>query len=127
MPESKSFLKRNSIRDYETLDAIVVVGSLVLVAGIVFGCFMRPPTSEVLPVISSLATAILGLPIAYGAFRWGNNVGAKAATEAAAENSKVATAAVAQAAGANVATTVDQATINADSATVVTDGKREDQ
>ncbi|KAK0332315.1 hypothetical protein LTR94_025377 [Friedmanniomyces endolithicus] len=68
------------------------------------------PTDH-LPIISSLVTAILGLPIAYGAFRWGNNVGAKQAAEAAAESSKASTAALAQIAGASspVQTTTDPA------------------
>ena len=51
-------------------------------------------------MLSSLATAILGVPVAYGAFRWGNNVGSKQAAEAAAETTKTATGALAQIAGA---------------------------
>lgn len=88
-------------RDYETLDAIVVVGCMVMVSGMIVGFFTVDLKDSVTPVLSSLATAILGLPVAYGAFRWGNNVGAKNAAEAAAETSKTATGALAQIAGAN--------------------------
>lgn len=87
-------------RNYETLDAIAVIASLVIVAGIIFGLFIVPLDPAVAPIVSSLATAILGLPISYGAFRWGNTVGAKAATEAAAKVSEKSAAALAQIAGA---------------------------
>lgn len=87
-------------RDYETLDAIVVGFALLMVGGICYGLVMRVIPQNNLPVLSSLATAVLGLPIAYGAFRWGNNVGSKQAAEAAAETSKAATGALAQIAGA---------------------------
>lgn len=88
-------------RDYEHLDAVVVIGSMVMVSGIIIGFFtVKDLPDSILPVLSSLATAILGLPVAYGAFRWGNNVGAKNAAEAAAETSKTATGALAQLAGA---------------------------
>ncbi len=99
-------------RNYETLDAIVVVACLIMVSGLGAGLLLLHdiPTDH-LPIISSLVTAILGLPIAYGAFRWGNNVGAKQAAEAAAESSKASTAALAQIAGASspVQTTTDPA------------------
>lgn len=76
--------------DYETLDAIMTVGSLVVVAGMVVGFFfsgfLHLPES-VLPVLSSLATAVLSIPAAYAAFRWGNSVGAKHAAAAAAATS----------------------------------------
>lgn len=88
-------------RDYETLDAIVVVGCMVMVSGMIVGFFTVDLKDSITPVLSSLATAILSLPVAYGAFRWGNNVGAKNAAEAAAETSKTATGALAQIAGAN--------------------------
>ena len=44
-----------------------------------------------LPILASLVTAILGLPIAYGAFRWGNSVAAKQAAEIAAGNTQRST------------------------------------
>lgn len=87
-------------RNYETLDAIAVVASLLIVAGIIVGLFVQPLDPAVAPIVSSLATAILGVPISYGAFRWGNTVGAKAATEAAAKVSERSTDALAQLAGA---------------------------
>ena len=87
-------------RDYETLDAIVVTASLVMVSGLVAGLIFVEIEQDVLPILSSLGTAILGLPVAYGAFRWGNNVGSKQAAEAAADTSKTATSALAQIAGA---------------------------
>lgn len=88
-------------RNYETLDAIVVVACLSMVTGLGAGLLLLTdiPTDH-LPIISSLVTAILGLPVAYGAFRWGNNVGAKAAAESAAKTSETATGALAQIAGA---------------------------
>lgn len=69
-------------RNYETLDAIVVIACLVMVTGLGAGLLLlhEIPTDH-LPIISSLVTAILGLPVAYGAFRWGNNVGAKQASD----------------------------------------------
>lgn len=87
-------------RDYETLDAIVVVSSLVMVTALGAALVLVKIPSEQLPIVASLVTAILSLPVAYGAFRWGNNVGAKAAAEAAAESGKAATGALAQIAGA---------------------------
>ena len=101
-------------RNYETLDAIVVIACLVMVSGLGAGLMLLPgiPTDH-LPIIASLVTAILGVPVAYGAFRWGNNVGAKQAAEAAAETTKASTAALAQIAGAGppppAAPLVDQA------------------
>jgi hypothetical protein len=90
-------------RNYETLDAIAVIASLVIVAGIILGLFVQPLDPAVAPIVSSLATAILGVPISYGAFRWGNTVGAKAATEAAAKVSERSADALAQLAGAGPA------------------------
>ena len=87
-------------RNYETLDAIVVVACLVMVTGLGTGLmFVQVPTDH-LPIIASLVTAILGIPVTYGAFRWGNNVGARHAAEAAVESNKASTAALAQIAGA---------------------------
>lgn len=87
-------------RDYETLDAIVVVSSLVMVSALGAALVLVKIPSEQLPIVASLVTAILSLPVAYGAFRWGNNVGAKNAAEAAADASKTSAAALAQIAGA---------------------------
>jgi len=82
-------------RDYETLDALVTCAALVMVAGVIAGLILVDIPQNSLPVLSSLATGVLGLPLSYGAFRWGNNVGAKQAAEAA-EASRAATGALAQ-------------------------------
>lgn len=87
-------------RDYETLDAIVVIGCLCIVSGMILGFFIVDVKDSITPVLSSLATAILGVPVAYGAFRWGNNVGSKKAAEASAEAAKSSASALAQIAGA---------------------------
>lgn len=62
-------------RDYRTLDAIVVIGSMVMVSGMVAGFFFVTVEPEIAPILSSIATGILALPLAYSAFRWGNSVG----------------------------------------------------
>ena len=87
-------------RNYETLDAIVVIASLIMVSLLGAALVLLEIPTEQLPIVASLVTAILSLPVAYGAFRWGNNVGAKQAAEAAAESGKAATSALAQIAGA---------------------------
>lgn len=85
-----------SPRNYETLDAIVVVASLVMVSGLGAGLLLlKDIPGEHLPILASLVTAILGLPVTYGAFRWGNTVAGKQAAEAAAETSRAATGALA--------------------------------
>lgn len=90
-------------RNYETLDAIAVIYSLTIVAGIIFGLFAIDLDPAVAPIVASLATAILGLPITYGAFRWGNSVGSKNATDAAAEATKAASGVAADATKAAMA------------------------
>lgn len=87
-------------RDYESLDAIVVIASLLMVTALGAALVLVEIPSEQLPIVASLVTAILSLPVAYGAFRWGNNVGAKSAAEAAAKVSENSSAALAQIAGA---------------------------
>lgn len=72
-------------RNYETLDAIAVIYSLTIVAGIIVGLFVIPIDPAVAPIISSLGTALLAMPGMYAAFRWGNSVGAKATSEAMAQ------------------------------------------
>ena len=62
-------------RNYETLDAIVVVGAMVMTSGIALGFFVLKVEPEVAPILSSMGTAIIGIPVAYGAFRWGNKMG----------------------------------------------------
>ncbi|MDB5420665.1 MAG: hypothetical protein JWR59_612, partial [Brevundimonas sp.] len=56
-------------RSYETLDALAVIGSLILVGGIIAGLFFVKLDPAVAPIVASLGTAVLGLPISYGAFR----------------------------------------------------------
>ena len=88
-------------RNYENLDATVVIGSMAMVTGLGAGLiFVRDIPTEVLPILASLVTAIFGLPLSYGAFRWGNNVGSKLAAENAAETNKTQGLALAQIAGA---------------------------
>ena len=72
-------------RNYETLDAIAVIYSLTIVAGIIIGLFMVEVDPAVAPIISSLGTALLAMPGMYAAFRWGNSVGAKQSNEAMAQ------------------------------------------
>ena len=62
-------------REYQTLDAIVVVGSMAMTSGIALGFFVLKVEPEVAPILSSMGTAIIGIPVAYGAFRWGNKMG----------------------------------------------------
>lgn len=85
-------------RNYATLDALAVIGSLVIVAGIVAGLFVFKLDPAVAPIVSALATAILGIPVSYGAFRWGSSVGAKNAQNPAGPAAARAADQVAQAA-----------------------------
>lgn len=61
-------------RDYRTLDAIVVVGSMVMLSGMIVGFFLVKVEPEIAPILSSIGTGILALPAMYGAFRWGSSV-----------------------------------------------------
>jgi len=59
-------------RDYHTLDAIVVVASLILLAafsGLL--AFVNIPQAA-LPILASLGTGVLGILTAYVGARWGN-------------------------------------------------------
>lgn len=60
-------------RDYRTLDALVVVGTLVLVAGsCVALVFVRIPEAN-LPILSSVVSALIGGVLGlYAGARWGN-------------------------------------------------------
>jgi hypothetical protein len=87
-------------KDYEGLDAIVVAGALLIVAGVVGGLMFIAVPQNNLPVLASLGSTVLTLATAYAAFRWGNNVGSKQAAELAADTSNKATSALAQIAGA---------------------------
>lgn len=95
MPPSNDADERAHEGSYAFLDAAVVLGSMMMLSGMLFGFFtVKDLPDAILPVLASLATAILGIPIAYGAFRWGNNVGARKAAEAAASSSKAASSAL---------------------------------
>lgn len=68
----------NSQINTSALDAAVVLVALLMVGGIVSGLmFVHDIPTSSLPIVAALATAVLGLPIAYGAFRWGSSVTAK--------------------------------------------------
>ncbi len=95
-------------RNYATLDALAVIGSLVIVAGIVAGLFIYDLDPAVAPIVSALATAILGIPVSYGAFRWGSSVGAKNAMQPAGLIAARAAGQVAQAADDEAAKIKDQ-------------------
>jgi len=68
-------------RNYATLDALAVTGSLMIVSGVIVGMFVFKLDPAVAPIVASLATAVLGIPVSYGAFRWGSSVGAKNAAQ----------------------------------------------
>lgn len=63
-------------RTYETLDALVVIGSLVIVGGGIGAlCFFTVP-GENLAVVSGLLGTIAGTILGgYAGFRWGASVG----------------------------------------------------
>lgn len=88
-------------RDYETLDAIVVVGSLVIIGGTMAGLMVLKVPTDQLPIVAGTLGTLLGTAIGgYAGFRWGSNIASKQAAEAAADTSRAATGALAQIAGA---------------------------
>jgi hypothetical protein len=65
-------------RDYQTLDAIVVIGSLCIVGLAIAGLMIRIVPSDNLPIIAGLLGTMLGTVIGgYAGFRWGASVGNK--------------------------------------------------
>jgi hypothetical protein len=75
-------------RAYETLDAILVVAALVIVAGLMAALvFVEIPTNN-LPVLASLGATVVGLGTAYAAFRWSSNATAKNQADASASSAK---------------------------------------
>lgn len=59
-------------RNYETLDAIVVVGAMVIVGGGVAGLMLVTVPGENLAVVAGLLGTIAGSILgAYAGFRWG--------------------------------------------------------
>jgi hypothetical protein len=88
-------------RDYETLDAIVVIASLTIIGGSVAGLMFQSIPQNNLPIIASLLGTLLGTIVGgYAGFRWGSSIASKQAAETAADTSKTATSALAQIAGA---------------------------
>lgn len=59
-------------RDYATLDAIVVVASLVIIGGGVAGLMILDVPSDNLPIVAGLLGTMLGTILGgYAGFRWG--------------------------------------------------------
>jgi hypothetical protein len=54
------------------LDYIMVIGGLVIVGGVVLGLFVATDIKLTLPIIASIASAIISAVIAgYAGYRWG--------------------------------------------------------
>lgn len=61
-------------RDYRTLDAIVVVGCIVLLGAIAAALVFIDIPQPNLPILASLASGTFGLTLGlYAGARWGNN------------------------------------------------------
>lgn len=59
-------------RDYATLDAIVVVASLIIIGGGVAGLMFLNVPSDNLPIVAGLLGTMLGTILGgYAGFRWG--------------------------------------------------------
>ena len=85
-------------RDYQTLDAIVVVGSLTIVGGGCLALALVTIPSENLAVLAGLLGTIAGTILGgYAGFRWGASV---AQNKAAPDTAKEAATRVADAADA---------------------------
>lgn len=64
--------------DVGRLDGVLVVGVLLILAGVIFGLFVRPPTAPVLAIISGMVSGLTGTVIGgYAGFRWGASVVAR--------------------------------------------------
>ena len=62
-------------RDYATLDAIVVVASLVIIGGGVGGLMLLDVPSDNLPIVAGLLGTMMGTILGgYAGFRWGASV-----------------------------------------------------
>jgi len=65
-------------RDYATLDAIVVIASLIIIGGGVAGLMLLVVPSDNLPIVAGLLGTMLGTILGgYAGFRWGASVGQK--------------------------------------------------
>lgn len=66
-------------RNYETLDAIVVVGAMIIVGGGVAGLMLVSVPGENLAVVAGLLGTIAGTVVGgYAGFRWGASAGREA-------------------------------------------------
>lgn len=73
-------------RDYQTLDAIVVIASLVIIGGAVSGLMFLDVPQNNLPIVASLLGTLLGTIVGgYAGFRWGASVAQKQTTDAIAQ------------------------------------------
>lgn len=71
------------MKPYETLDAILVVAALIIIAGLMTALvFVEIPTNN-LPVLASLGATVVGFGAGYAAFRWGNSSTAKNSADTA--------------------------------------------
>ena len=59
-------------RDYHTLDAVVVIASLILLGMGGWALVTRDIPQAALPIVASLVTGVLGIIMAYVGARWGN-------------------------------------------------------
>jgi hypothetical protein len=73
-------------RDYQTLDAVVVIGSLTIVGGGCVALALVKIPSENLAVLAGLLGTIAGTILGgYAGFRWGASVAQKTAPDTAKE------------------------------------------
>lgn len=69
---TKRLTERLPRRDYRTLDAIVVIGGILLVGGGGVALIFVEIPGPNLPILASLITGVLGILLAYTGARWGN-------------------------------------------------------
>ncbi|ESQ82406.1 hypothetical protein AEAC466_17435 [Asticcacaulis sp. AC466] len=63
-------------RTYDTLDAIVVIGAMLIIGGGVGSLIFFDPPQNNLPIIASLLGTLLGTIVGgYAGFRWGASQG----------------------------------------------------
>lgn len=61
-------------RDYQTLDAIIVIMAMVTVQFVLGALVFRTIPDSQLAIISGLGGTVLGVVLTYAAFRWQGNV-----------------------------------------------------
>jgi hypothetical protein len=65
-------------RNYETLDAILIVAGLLIIGGSIAGLFLLTVPSDNLPIVSGLVGTLLGTVIGgYTGFRWSSTTRGK--------------------------------------------------